>query len=179
MNGATMNAHHRPNTRVQDRPDIQVFTEIGIIEHLMRTAVAKALPPGMTYPQWEVLVHFSRTGDGDTPAELARALQVTKGAVTNTLQKMEAAGLVEVTADAHDGRKKRIRVTRHGAACHTEMLKMVRPHLDQLRGGFTDAEFETALPFLRALRVWLDENRNPGGVAAPEAACDLAQSLMV
>jgi len=160
-----MNAPHRPITRVQDRPDIQVFTEIGIIEHLMRTAVAKALPRGMTYAQWEVLVHFSRTGDGETPAQLARALQVTKGAITNTLQRMEALELVEISADAHDGRKKRIKVTRRGAATYTEMLRLVRPHLDQLRGGFTDAEFETALPFLRALRVWLDENRSPAGAA--------------
>ena len=157
-----MNTPHRAIAKVQDRPDIQVFTEIGIIEHLMRTAVAKALPRGMTYSQWEVLVHFSRTGDGETPAQLARALQVTKGAITNTLQKMEAGGLVEITADAHDGRKKRIKVTAQGGACYTQMLRLVRPHLDQLRGGFTDAEFETALPFLRALRVWLDENRNPG-----------------
>ena len=165
-----MNAPHHLVARgaaasVQDRPDIQVFTEIGIIEHLMRTAVAKALPRGMTYAQWEVLVHFSRTGDGETPAQLARALQVTKGAITNTLQRMQAAGLVEITGDALDGRKKRIAVTRQGAACYTEMLRLVRPHLDQLRGGFTDAEFETALPFLRALRVWLDENRNPGAMA--------------
>jgi len=165
-----MNAPHHlvargAAARVQDRPDIQVFTEIGIIEHLMRTAVAKALPRGMTYAQWEVLVHFSRTGDGETPAQLARALQVTKGAITNTLQRMQAAGLVEITGDALDGRKKRIAVTRQGAACYTEMLRLVRPHLDQLRGGFTDAEFETALPFLRALRVWLDENRNPGAMA--------------
>jgi DNA-binding MarR family transcriptional regulator len=167
----TMNAHLRPNTRVQDRPDIQVFAEIGVIEHLMRTAVAKALPHGMTYPQWQVLVHFSRTGDGQTPADLARALQVTKGAVTNTLQHMQAAGLLEVRADAEDGRKKRIFVTRNGAACHTEMLRLVRPHLDQLRGGFTDAEFESALPFLRALRVWLDENRNPGTFAVDTAVC--------
>ena len=164
-----MNAPHRPITRVQDRPVIQVFTEIGIIEHLMRTAVAKALPHGITYAQWEVLVHFTRTGDGGTPAELARALQVTKGAITNTLQKMQTAGLVEITADELDGRKKRIRVTRKGAACHGEMLRMVRPHLDQLRDGFTDAEFEAALPFLRALRIWLDENRNPGVVST--ASC--------
>jgi DNA-binding MarR family transcriptional regulator len=91
---------------------------------------------------------------------------VTKGAITNTLQRMQASGLLDVCADAHDGRKKRITVTRKGAACHTEMLRMVRPHLDQLRGGFTDAEFETALPFLRALRVWLDENRNPAMLEA-------------
>jgi DNA-binding MarR family transcriptional regulator len=159
-----MNAPHRPVARVQDRPDIQVFTEIAIIEHLMRTAVVKSLPPGMTYPQWEVLVHFSRVGDDQTPAQLARALQVTKGAITNTLQRMEGSGLVEIAADAHDGRKKRVKVTRKGASCYAEMLRLVRPHLDQLRGGFTNAEFETALPFLRALRVWLDENRTPGAM---------------
>jgi DNA-binding MarR family transcriptional regulator len=156
-----MTVHHRPSARVQDRPDIQVFTEIGIIEHLMRMAVAKSLPDGMTYAQWELLVHFSRAGDGETPAQIARALQVTKGAVTNTLQRMEAMGVVEIRADDHDGRKKRVMVTRQGAATFTEMLRRVRPHLDQLRGGFTDAEFVEALPFLRALRIWLDENRSP------------------
>ena len=83
---------------------------------------------------------------------------------------MQASGLLEVRADAEDGRKKRIFVTRQGAACHGEMLRMVRPHLDQLRGGFTDAEFESALPFLRALRVWLDENRTPGGILTEVAA---------
>ena len=163
-----MNAPLHTVARVQDRPDIQVFTEIGIIEHLMRTAVAKSLPHGMTYSQWEVLVHFSRTGDGQT--QLARALQVTKGAITNTLQRMQSAGLVEISADADDGRKKRIAVTKQGASCYAQMLRMVRPHLDQLRDGFTDAEFETALPFLRALRVWLDENRNPGMAAESYAA---------
>ncbi len=166
MNAPYSSPSRAPITRVQDRPDIQVFSEIGIIEHLMRSAVAKSLPSGMTYSQWEVLVHFSRTGDGETPAQLARALQVTKGAITNTLQRMQALGLVEINADAQDGRKKRIKVTRKGASCYAEMLRMVRPHLDQLRGGFTDAEFETALPFLRALRVWLDENRNPAAAAA-------------
>ena len=130
----------------------------------MRTAVAKSLPRGMTYSQWEILVHFSRNGDGQTPAQVARALQVTKGAITNTLQKMEALGLLAVEADAHDGRKKRVRVTREGAAAYAEMLRRVRPHMDQLRGGFTNAEFEAALPFLRALRIWLDENRNPEGM---------------
>jgi len=173
MNAPYPSVSRAPATRVQDRPDIQVFTEIAIIEHLMRSAVAKSLPSGMTYSQWEVLVHFSRTGDGQTPAQLARALQVTKGAITNTLQRMQALDLVEISADAHDGRKKRIKVTRKGAGCYTEMLRMVRPHLDQLRGGFTDAEFETALPFLRALRVWLDENRNPSGVAEVEGFGDI------
>jgi DNA-binding MarR family transcriptional regulator len=159
-----MNAPHRPNPRVQDRPDVQVFTEIGIIEHLMRMAVTKSLPRGMTYPQWEILVHFSRNGDGQTPVQVARALQVTKGAITNTLHRMEGLGFLAIEADAHDGRKKRVKVTRDGAAAYAEMLRRVRPHMDQLRGGFTTSEFETALPFLRALRVWLDENRNPEGM---------------
>lgn len=150
--------------RAQDRPDIKVFAEIGMIEHLMRTTISRALPKGASYAQWEVLTHFSRRGDGETPAELAAALQLTKGAITNTLQRMEAQGLAELTADPHDGRKKRIRITPAGHAAYADMLRRVRPHLDQLRDGFTEAEFEAALPFLRALRVWLDENREPQGL---------------
>src|SRR5207253_1132209 len=51
----------------EDHPDVQVFDEIRYIEHLARTAIASKLPVGLTYPQFEVMNHLSRRGDGVTP----------------------------------------------------------------------------------------------------------------
>jgi len=144
----------------QDRPDVQVFTEIGIIEHLMRVNIIRHLPEGMTYTHFELLLHFSRTGDGDTPAQIADAVQMTKGAITNALQRMQAMGLVAVLADVSDRRKKRVRITRGGVEMMGEVLKRMKPQTDALREGFTETEFRQALPFLRALRSFLDEVRS-------------------
>ena len=50
-------------------------------------------------------------------------------------------------------------LTEAGARAYEAGLMALRPRMEGLREAFTDAEFEAALPFLRALRVWMDENR--------------------
>ena len=150
----------------QDRPDVEVFSEIGIIEHRMRRAVCEHLPRGVTYAHFEVLLHFARNGDGHTPAELASAMLMTKGAVTNILQRMSAAGLVTVLADVNDRRKKRVRVTRSGMEIYARILRDMKWKTDALRDGFTEAEFRAVLPFLKALRTFLEDvsgMREPAG----------------
>ena len=142
---------------VHDRPDVEVFSEIGVIEHHMRMGVSKQLPKGMTYAHFEVLLHLVRHGDGQTPAELAGAMLMSKGAMTNVLQKMAAQDQVCVLADVADRRKKRIRITRQGLDAYNDILKAIRWKTDALRSAFTETEFRDALPFLRALRVFLQE----------------------
>ncbi len=147
----------RVQTAPQDHPYVEVFTEIEIIEHHLRAAVTRNLPPGMTYAHFELLRYAIRYGDGQTPAELARILMLTKGAMTNVLQKMEAMGYVAILADVADRRKKRVRVTRDGISAAQAVFRLMRAKTEALRDGFTDNEFRDALPFLRALRTFLAE----------------------
>jgi DNA-binding MarR family transcriptional regulator len=79
--------------------------------------------------------------------------------MTNTLQRLEAAGLIKVEAHAADGRKKLISLTPEGASVHNSAVLAMQPDLESMREAFTDAEFAATLPFLRSLRAWLDENR--------------------
>jgi len=143
----------------KDRPDVQVFTEIGIIDQLVTARLERSLPEGMSAAQFGVLTHFCRRGGSQTPVELARAFQVTKGAMTNTVQRLEAQGFVDVVPDQTDGRRKLVTMTAKGAAAYEQAIAALRPYYAGLREAFTPEEFEAALPFLRALRVWLDENR--------------------
>jgi len=145
----------------QDRPDIAVFDEIGAVAHLLRATISARLPPGMAYGHFELLLHFVREGDGQTPAELARAMMITKGAITNTLQRMEAVGHVAVLGDVSDGRKKRVRVTRAGIHAYNEVLKALRTNRISMRSAFTEGEFREALPFLKALRAHLEDGDPP------------------
>ena len=142
---------------VQDQPYVEVFTEIGMIEHYLRMAVARHLPDGMTHAHFELLQWFLRYGDGQTPAELARMMLMTKGAITNILQKLEKMGFVVVLADCDDRRKKRVKITRAGIESASGVMKDMKAKTEALRDGFTDNEFRAAIPFLKALRVFLSE----------------------
>ena len=152
---------------LQDRPDVAVFGEIGVIEHLIRQSVQHHLPSGMTFAHFELLQHFVRNGDGQTPAELARVMLLSKAALTNILQKMGELGFVSVLGDVADGRKKRVRLTRAGLEQHAAVIKEMKWKMELLREGFTDAEFRQALPFLRSLRLFLEDVIQAG---EPEAA---------
>lgn len=157
-----------PTPIPQDHPYVAVFYEIGAIEHYMRLAVSRHLPPGMTHAHFELLGYFARHGDGQTPADIARTLMMTKGAVTNILQKMEAQGYVAVLADCADRRKKRVRMTRTGMEAYGGVQRNMKTKVEALREGFTDNEFKVAIPFLRALHTFMAELSAELGVQAGE-----------
>lgn len=141
------------------RPDVQVFAEIGIIDQLATTRMDRLLPDAISSAQFSVLNHLSVHGGDETPASLAETFLVTKGAMTNILQRLEGQGLIKVSGDAADGRKKRISLTAEGQAAYELSLVSLRPMMESMREAFTQEEFQQALPFLNALRVWLAETR--------------------
>ena len=75
-----------------DPPVFRLFNEIGIISQLSGTILARVLPHGLSMAQFGVLNNFVRLGGERTPAGLAEAFQVTRGAMTNTLTRLEAQG---------------------------------------------------------------------------------------
>ena len=141
----------------EDHPDVQVFDEIRYIEHMVRTTISRKLPVGLTYPQFEVMNLLSRRGDGISPLEVARALQMTKSGLTNTLQRLHARKLIHVEHCETDGRRKIIWLTPEGRGAYGQSMVSIRPKMEDLRDGFTQKEFRDALPFLKALRTWLGE----------------------
>ena len=146
-------------SKARDRPDIRVLTEIGIIDQLAMSQLERTLPANLSAAGFGLLTHFALRGGEQSPARLAAAFQVTKGAMTNTVQRLEAAGLIAVRADAVDGRKKQVSITPMGLQAHEQALDGLRPYTNALRAAIPAAEFEAALPFLARLRGWLDDNR--------------------
>lgn len=142
---------------IEDHPEVQVFDEISMIEHGVRMAISRSLPVGLTYPQYEVLNLLARRGEDITPAFIAGSLKMTPGAITNTLQRLEAVQLIVVAQCQTDRRKKGVRMTPAGREAYHRSLAAIRPKVEKLRDGFTQKEFREALPFLRALRVWMDD----------------------
>ena len=137
-----------------------VLNEVGIIQQLSSSALLKVLPDGLQIAHFSVLNHMARLGDGWTPVRLARAFQVTKGAMTNTLQRLEARALVRIEPDPKDRRAKRVFLTDAGREMRTRCLAALGPELARMGEALGAAPFEAALPTLQAMRAWLDADRD-------------------
>lgn len=144
----------------EDPPIFRLLTEVGIIEQLARNQLERSLPDGLKMPQFGVLNHLTRLGGDWSPVRLANAFQVTKGAMTNTLQRLEKRGLVKVTADPEDGRGKLVSITEEGRAMRAKCVESVGPLIANLSAKLSEKELSTALPVLGKVRRYLDRHRS-------------------
>lgn len=149
----------RDRNPASDPPAFRLFNEIGIIAQLANTQLERVLPHGLTLSQFGVLNHFVRLGGAPNLVELARAFQVTKGAMTNTVQRLVEKGFVTVAPDPADRRGKRVTLTRAGRKARDDAVTALRPQLEALAAVFPAAEIERTLPFLQRLRTFLDLHR--------------------
>ncbi len=134
---------------------IVLLGEIVMIEQLARNRLARALPKGMELSHFMTLNHLAGVGGEKTPAQLARAFHVTKGAMTNTLQKLDAAGYVHIRPDWDDARRKWVALSPAGQAARDRAVVAIAPVFDDLLARLGPERFRTALPFLRAMREGL------------------------
>lgn len=142
-----------------DPPIFALLNEIGIIEQLARNRFERLQADGLRLPHFAVLNHLVRLGDGRGPAQIARAFQLTKATMTNTLQRLEARGLVRIEADAADGRAKRVFLTQTGRTRRDAAVAGAALDLAPLAAAMGTTP-EALLPGLRALRSGLDRARD-------------------
>jgi DNA-binding MarR family transcriptional regulator len=143
-----------------DPPAFMVLNEIAIIEHLSRTAAERVLPAGLSMAGFTILNHMVRLGhDRRSPAQIASAMQVTRGATTGALKRLQAEGWIEVAPDERDGRAKVVRLTAAGRAVREASVAAMTPVIDDLLTRIDVADLEAILPTLRALRKVLDSAR--------------------
>jgi DNA-binding MarR family transcriptional regulator len=144
--------------QAEDHPVIAVFDQMSRVDNHVRANISRHLPRGVSYAQYEVLRLLEHRGEGQTPAEIARHLDAAKSGVTNTLQRLEAAGLARLEPCGQDGRKKRVWLTPEGRAVYVRAVAGVRPKMERLREAFTWEEFRAALPFLKALNAFFEDD---------------------
>jgi DNA-binding MarR family transcriptional regulator len=149
-----------------DPPLFALLNEVSIIEHLARNRLERVLPDGLRASHFVVLNHLTRMGDGRSLARIARAVQVERPAMTNTIQKLEARGLVRVGADPRDGRGKLVFLTEAGRAARTQAVAAATAAIAPVAADIDTADIAAALPLLRRLRAALDAARDRDEPAA-------------
>ena len=79
-------------------------------DQLARNLISRVLPKGMEISHFSVLNHLCHVQDERSPAQLADTFHVTRGAMTNTLSKLEWAGHVHIRPDWDDARRKMVAI---------------------------------------------------------------------
>ena len=117
------------------------------------------MPAGLNLSQFSVLNHFVRLKKIESPARLAKSFQVTKGAMTNTLGRLEKQGFVTIKPNPNDGRAKLVDITDEGRKAHQACIAALAPLLGKLNADMGIKDFTDTLPQLEKVRIYLDKAR--------------------
>jgi DNA-binding MarR family transcriptional regulator len=137
---------------------VALFSEIFMADQLARNRLTKALPKGMEISHFSVLNHLARSGEERSPAQLARAFHVTRGAMTNTLNKLEWAGHIHIRPDWDDARRKFVSISPAGKGARDTALAAITPILNQVVESIGQDKVKNALPVLREMRIRLESD---------------------
>lgn len=135
---------------------VSLFSEILMADQLARSRLGKVLPKGMELSHFSVLNHLTRTGVERSPAQLAKAFHVTRGAMTNTLNKLEVAGYIHIRPDWDDARRKMVAISPAGRQARDAALASIVPLISEVVSDLGGERVRATLPILRELRAKLE-----------------------
>lgn len=136
---------------------VMLFGELFMADQLARNRISKALPKGMELSHFSVLNHLAGISDERTPAQLARAFHVTRGAMTNTLTKLEWAGHVHIRPDWDDARQKFVAISPAGRAARDAAVASIAPIIGDAVTALGADKVRAVLPVLRELRKRMED----------------------
>lgn len=131
---------------------ISLFSEILAADQMVRARLTRVLPKGMEISHFSVLNHLTWHESERTPAQLAETFNVTRGAMTNTLSKLEWAGYVHIRPDWDDARRKLISISPAGRAARDQAIGAITPMINTVFEELGEDKVRATLPILRALR---------------------------
>ncbi|SDE42754.1 DNA-binding transcriptional regulator, MarR family [Paracoccus isoporae] len=135
-----------------------LFAEVLVVEQLARAMIGRTLPNGMQISHFSVLNLLAHVSEERTPAQLAEAFHVTRGAMTNTLARLEWAGHVHIRPDWDDARRKFVSISPAGRRARDAALAAILPAMSDVVADIGAERVRAALPVLRALRDRLESD---------------------
>ncbi|MEU0566932.1 MarR family transcriptional regulator [Nonomuraea sp. NPDC005983] len=129
----------------RERPDLDlspmgVFARLALVTRAVESEVDRVFTRhGLRQGEFDVLSALRRSGPPYTliPSELSAVLMMSRAGMTNRLDRLEAAGLVERSLDPADRRSFRVSLTAKGRelidvvlAEHAANLQRLASHLD-------------------------------------------------
>ena len=136
---------------------VALFSEILTNDQLIRNRLSRVLPKGMEVSHFSVLNHLARTNEERSPAQLAKSFHVTRGAMTNTLGKLELAGYIHIRPDWDDARRKMIAISPAGRKAREAAIAAITPMISDMVSDLGEDRVRATLPVMRELRGRLED----------------------
>ncbi|MGK7753155.1 MULTISPECIES: MarR family winged helix-turn-helix transcriptional regulator [unclassified Roseovarius] len=136
---------------------VSLFSEVLANEQLIRSRLSRVLPKGMEISHFSVLNHLARANDERSPAQLAKSFHVTRGAMTNTLSKLEWAGYVHIRPDWDDARRKMVSISPAGTRARDAAISAIMPLITEVVSELGEGNVRATLPVLREMRAKLSD----------------------
>jgi len=136
---------------------VSLFSEVLANEQLIRSRLSRVLPKGMEISHFSVLNHLARINGERSPAQLAKSFHVTRGAMTNTLSKLEWAGYVHIRPDWDDARRKMVSISPAGARARDAAIAAIMPLITEVVDELGESKVRATLPVLREMRAKLSD----------------------
>ena len=128
----------------------------GINRRIKRGHEATLKEFGMTYPEWHVLTAL-RNGGPRTPGVLARYLELSTGAMTSRLDKLESEGLIRRLPDPDDRRSVTVEITDAGRQKWHDAASVQTRKEAFFTRALTEAEKKRLNALLRKLMLAFEE----------------------
>lgn len=135
---------------------VTLFSEILTNDQLIRNRLSRVLPKGMEVSHFSVLNHLARINDERSPAQLAKSFHVTRGAMTNTLRKLELAGYIHIRPDWDDARRKMVAISPAGRKARETAINGITPMISEVVAELGEDKVRATLPVMRELRGRLE-----------------------
>ncbi len=136
---------------------VALFGELMAVQQITKNILASVLPRGMELSHFVLLNHLGSIGRERTPVQLARAFSLSKGAITNTLGRLEREGYVHIRPDWDDARQKLVSISPAGEQARQAALDLIMPQLTEIVDRLGMEKARSALPILRDVRIGLRE----------------------
>ncbi len=126
----------------------------------------------LSLPSFDILAQIARPPHGPTMGELSKRLMVSKGSVTDLIERLEGKGLVSRSADPSDGRVQHVHLTAKGERLVAQALPA---HNQWIKALMTEMEPTRVAQLFAALGEFKDvlretQARAPPGRHKPDAS---------
>lgn len=128
---------------------------VGNLQRIIHKAINEQLDEnllrlGLTGAQWRPIVLLD-CSDVNTAAELASIIGVDTGAMTRTLNRLEAKGLITRKRSEKDKRVVELALTEKSNNLQVEIIKTIEKTLNDFYSCFSKEEFDTYLALNKKL----------------------------
>jgi DNA-binding MarR family transcriptional regulator len=143
-------AFYKPETYQPEESAAYLMRQI---LNLATAEIDKALEPaGLTNAQWVPLIKL-HMGHASTVAELARECNIDAGAMTRTLDRLEAKGLLARVRSSEDRRVVNLELTREGREAARQIPAVLCTVQNAFLQGLSVAEWQQLKDLLRRIHA--------------------------